>query len=342
MKSPLVSIIIVNFNGKAVLGDCLKSLEGLKYPNWELIFVDNGSSDNSQNIVKDFKLSYKNFILVQNDKNLGFAPANNQGVKKSQGEYILLLNNDTKVIPDFLDKMISKMQQDNTIGAMQPKIFLMDQDNLLDNAGAFLTRTGFLNHWGFMQRDSEEFNSEKYIFSAKGACLLTRKKLVDKIGLFDDDFVSYFEESDFCFRVWLAGFTIIFYPQTHIYHKLGATSKKMNQIFVNFNAFKNRILSLLKNLSAMNLFFILIPHIIIVFFLGVYYTFKLELKKAGMIYQCLLWNIIHLPQSLRKRSIVQKIRIKSDQEIFQYILKDVDFLEMLSHFKKVEANFNAK
>lgn len=342
MKFPLVSIIIVNFNGKEVFGDCLRSLEKIKYPNWELILVDNGSSDNSQNMVNDFNLSFKNFILIQNNRNLGFAPANNQGVEKSKGEYILLLNNDTKIIPDFLNKMVTKMEQDLSIGAMQPKIFLSDKRNILDNAGAYLTGTGFLNHWGFMEKDSQEFNQQRYIFSAKGACLLTRKKLINKIGLFDNDFVSYFEESDFCFRVWLAGFAVIFYPETYIYHKLGATSKKMDQIFVNFHAFKNRILSLFKNLSFINIFLILIPHIIIVLFLGIYYTLKFEFKKAWMIYHAIIWNVVYLSESLKKRSDVQKMRVKSDREIFKYILKETNFAGMFSHFKKVEANFNAE
>src|SRR5690606_38016835 len=108
----LVSIIIVNWNGKEVLENCLRSLKGINYPNWELILVDNGSTDGSE------KISTKH-TLIKNNTNVGFATANNQGYKKAKGEYILLLNNDTKVTKNFLTEMVEKMENDNTIGAIQ-------------------------------------------------------------------------------------------------------------------------------------------------------------------------------------------------------------------------------
>ncbi len=339
MTDPLVSIIIVNWNGKEVFSDCLKSLQKIYYPNWELIVVDNGSYDGSNNLVKDFTLTLKRYYLIQNKKNEGFANANNQGFKKSNGKYILLLNNDTKISPSFLNTMIERMEQDKLIGAMQPKILLMDQPGLLDNAGSFLTGSGFLQHWGFMQKDGSEFDKETEVFSAKGACLLIRTEVIEKIGLFDDQFISYFEESDFCYRVWLAGYKVIYFPKTYIYHKLGATSKKMDQIFVNYNAFKNRILSLFKNLSLLNLIRILIPHLFIVAFLGFYYLIKLEFSKSGMIFSAIIWNITNLSQALKKRTETQRMRIKSDSEIFQKIYKPIDIRDMFLHFKKVEANF---
>ena len=337
--APKVTIIIVNWNGKEVFADCLKSLEKLIYPNWELIVVDNGSLDGSKGLVSNYNLGFKEYILIENSKNLGFAPANNQAIEKSTGEYILLLNNDTKITPDFLSIMVEKMEQDESIGAMQPKIYLSDLPGYLDNAGAFLTPSGFLQHWGFKKKDGAEFDKEKFIFSAKGACLLTRKSLVDKIGLFDNDFCSYFEESDFCFRVWLAGLTVLYYPKAHIFHKLGATSKKMNQYFVNYNSFKNRILSLLKNLNGLHLITILFPHLLIVAGLGFYYLIKLEFRKSWMIFSSILWNVINIFSSIDKRIKVQSLRKVSDNDIFPYILEDVKLTDMFSHFKKVEANF---
>lgn len=339
MLRPKVSILIVNWNGKDVFKDCLESLEKLTYPNWELILVDNGSTDGSENLVSNYTLKFKEYILIKNSKNLGFAPANNQGVKRSTGEYILLLNNDTKVTPLFLSTMVDKMEQKNEIGVMQPKIYLSDMGGYLDNAGAFLTPSGFLQHWGFKKKDGVEFDEEKLIFSAKGACLLTRKSLVDKIGLFDNDFGSYFEESDFCFRVWLSGFKVLYYPKAHIFHRLGATSKKMNQYFVNYHSFKNRILSLFKNLDGLHLVTILIPHLGIVLGLGIYYLIKLDFKKSWMIFSSLLWNLMNIFSSLNKRIKVQSLRKVSDSEIFPYILENVKLTEMFAHFKKVEANF---
>lgn len=333
-KSPLVSIIIVNWNGGKVFKRCLDSLAKIDYPRWELIVVDNGSSDGSVEFLKSRVLK-----LIENETNLGFAKANNQGYQKAKGKYILLLNNDTKVMPDFLSKLVAPMEEDTSIGVIQPKIFLMGKPKHLDNAGAFLTRTGFLQHWGFMQKDSLEFGQEREIFSAKGACMLVRRKVIEKVGLFDEDFVSYFEESDFCWRVWLAGWKVVFYPQAKIYHQVGFTSKKISPIKIHYHSFKNRIHSLFKNLSLVNLFSVLGCHLILVLALSFYYLAHRQFNKAKIIFLAIFWNIVNLRKAVAKRREVQGIRVKTDKELFETILHQVNFWEMLSHFKKVEASF---
>lgn len=339
-RKPLVSIIIVNWNGGLVFDDCLKTLEKLDWPKWELIVVDNGSTDGSENFPKKYKLPLKRFVLIRNKKNVGFAPANNQGYKASRGEYILLLNNDTKVPRDFLTLMIERMQQDSTIGAMQPKIRLMDKPDYLDNAGAFLTKTGFLKHWGFMDKDKKEFDRERIIFSAKGACLLTRSEVIEQAGgLFDDDFVSYFEDSDFCHRVWLAGYKVLFFPKTCIYHKLGYTSKRMSQIGINYNSLKNSIAAYFKNFGVFGLLAVWAPHVFLIFGLGFYYLARLRWNKAKMVFSAILWNFANAKLNLRKRRKIQKMRKVGDREIFNRVMHRVNILELFSHFLKVEANF---
>jgi GT2 family glycosyltransferase len=277
MKNKLVSIIIVNWNGKEVLKDCLETLRKIDYPNWELIIVDNGSSDGSEAIFGKAK-------VIKNSKNLGFATANNQGFKESKGEYILLLNNDTKVTKSFLSKMVDRMESDRSIGAMQPKIKLMDKPEYLDNCGSLMTQTGLLKHTGFLEKDNGQFNNVQEVFSAKGACLLTRREVIEKIGLFDNTFGSYFEESDFCFRVWLAGWRVLYFPVTIIYHKLGFTSKNLSPVDVNFHSTKNRIASYIKNMEVKNIFTLLIYHLLIIKGLGIYYLLKFQFRKSMMMF----------------------------------------------------------
>lgn len=334
MKEPLVSIIIVNWNGGEVFQKCLDSLIKIKYPNWELIIVDNGSSDGSEKKA----IGFKNLKLIKNLSNFGFAKANNQGFAVSKGKCILFLNNDTMVEPDLLKVLVSKMESDPSIGVIQPKIFLMDTPNYLDNAGTFLTKTGFLEHWGFMEKDSKEFGSEREIFSAKGACMLVRREIIQKVGLFDEKFVSYFEESDFCWRVWLAGFKVLYYPKAKIFHKLGFASKKMEQVNINYHSFKNRISSLFKNLENGNLLFILVPHLAILKLLAFYYLLRFHFKKVWMLWHAILWNLINLPGLIKKRKMIQAYRVKGDDELFRVILKKTNYTGMLSHFLKVEKN----
>lgn len=336
MKKPLVSIIIVNWNGGEVFDKCLHSLSKLDYPNWELIVVDNGSTDNSEKLVKQIKRS----VLIQNKKNIGFAEANNQGWRKSDGDYLLLLNNDTKVKPDLLKILVSKMKAEPDIGVVQPKIKIWDKPDYLDNAGSFITRTGLLQHWGFMEKDSKEYDTEKEIFSAKGACMLVRKSVVESVGLFDSNFVSYMEESDFCWRVWLAGYRVVYYPKTYILHKVGMTSKRLSQVSVNFHSNKNRIFTLFKNLSVLNLLIVLIPHIAFIFALGLYYLLSFRPDLSVTFFKAIFWNLRNLPILVRSRIKVQRIRNVSDKVIFDRVGRDVNVGEMINHFRKVDRNLN--
>lgn len=338
---PLVSIIIVNWNGGEVFKECLESLSKVKNPFWELILVDNGSTDESQFLTDKIHLP-ASVRLIQNKKNLGFAPANNQGYQNAHGKYILLLNNDTKVTSDFLEVLTKKMEEDSSLGAIQPKIYLMDTNELLDNAGSYITRIGFLDHWGFMRKDSSEFGEEKEIFSAKGACMLIRKSVIDRIGLFDDDFISYFEESDFCWRVWLAGWRVLFYPKVTIYHKLGYTIRRQNVLNMNFNYYKNRISSLIKNLEVYNLPIFLGSHVIISFGISFVFLSRFHLANSLMIVKAVFWNVFNLPNTLKKRKVVQKCRTVSDQEIFSRVLKPVNWKKLFGDFKRVEEDIDRK
>lgn len=322
-----VSIIIVNWNGGEIFRNCLESLKKLKYKDYGLIIVDNGSTDGTQE-----------WATVLNKENLGFAGGNNQGYEKANGQYIWLLNNDTLVRPDTLDKLVEYMDKHLDVGVIQPKIKIMDKPELLDNAGSFLTQSGFLEHWGYLQKDDQEYSQVRDIFSAKGACLFTRKNIIEKVGLFDPDFGSYFEETDFCWRVWLTGYKIRYYPLTEILHKVGYTSKRMDPVGTNYASFKNRLCSLIKNLEYKN-FYIIFLHLFLIKLLAIYYLFRFQFNKSMMVWRAIWWNVVNLNNTLRKRNFVQKLRIKTDSEIFKTILVPWNFREMFSHFLRAEADF---
>lgn len=341
IKKPLVSIIIINWNGGDVFKNCLKSLYKIDYPNWELIVVDNGSVDGSDGFIKSLGSRVKSQVIY-NNKNVGFAKANNQGVELAKGKYVLLLNNDTKVEPDFLSKLVEKMERDSSLGVIQPKILLMDKKGYLDNAGSFFTKLGFLDHWGFMQKDGLEFSQEREIFSAKGACMLIRKKMIEKVGLFDEDFFSYFEESDFCWRVWLSGYKVIFYPQAKIYHKLGFTIKRLDVLNLNYHYYKNRICSLIKNLGQENIFLVLFLHILISLGILAVFLLRFHPKNAFLIAKALWWDIIHLPSTLNKRKKIQSLRKTTDKEIFAKLSSPIKWKKYFNDFRRVEVDLKRK
>ena len=341
-KYPLVSIVMANWNGGSVYENCLLSLNKLNYPNWELIVVDNGSSDGTTEISLDRRYNIKKSKLIKNKTNLGFAPANNQGYRISKGKYILLLNNDTLVDADFVSVLVNKMEEDTTIGVIQPKIQIMDDQRYLDNAGSFFTKIGFLEHWGFMQKDRSEFNKERDVFTTKGACMLIRREVIKKTGLFDDDFMSYFEESDFCWRSWLLGYRAVYYPQTSIRHKVGFTIKRLDVGNLNFHYYKNRISSMIKNLNLINLIYILPVHIAISIGIALAFMFRGQFKSSMLILKAIWWNIQNLRRTIKKRRLVQKSRKVRDSFILKNLTRPVDWKKFFQDFKRVEKDIRSK
>lgn len=322
-----VSIIIVNWNGGEVFRSCLNSLKKLKFDDYELIVVDNGSTDGTEELA-----------TIRNNENRGFAGGNNQGFEKARGKYIWLLNNDTLVESDILNKLVDYMEKNRDVGVIQPKIRIMDKPTLLDNAGSFLTVSGFLEHWGYLQKDGPEFNRKRDIFSAKGACLFARQDIIKKVGLFDPDFGSYFEETDFCWRVWLAGYRVQYCPVGEILHKVGFTSKRMDPVGTNYASFRNRLCSLIKNLEYKN-FYIILLHLILIKVLGIYYLLRLQFDKSMMVWRAITWNIINLKSTFKKRSAVQKLRVVSDADLLKTIIVPWSFRRMFGHFLRTEKDF---
>lgn len=330
-KEPLVSIIIANWNGGKVLANCLDSLSKIDYKNTELIIVDNASTDGSS----------RNAI-IKNKTNVGFARANNQGYQKARGKYVLLLNNDTIVTKDFLGILVNVLENDESIGVAQPKIYMLDKPGYLDNAGSFFTRIGFLEHWGFGKKDSNKFSKQKEVFSTKGACMLIRNEVIEKVGLFDDDFVSYFEESDFCWRVWLAGWRILFYPKAKIFHKVGFTIKRLDVGNINYHYYKNRISSLIKNLSIVNLLFILPIHLALSLAIACAFMVKGQPKSAGIILQAISWNIKNMGKTIAKRKKVQKLRKVTDKKLFTKLLRPVNLIKFIGDFNRVAGDLKTR
>ncbi len=326
MKKPKISIVILNWNGRQHLKKCLLSIKEISYAPLEVIVVDNSSSDNSAEMVKK---EFPEVVLVLNQKNLGYSGGNNIGIKKSTGEYVFILNNDTQVSKDFLDPLVSVMEQDATLGCVQPKLLYGSNHNLLNAVGSYFTSTGFLYHYGYRKRENlRQYNVPLTIYSAKGAAMLLRKSALKKIGLFDEDFFIFFEETDLCHRLWLAGYKVVYVPNSIIYHYEAVdTSKQMGDYTRNFLSFRNRICSFIKNLQGMNIIKIFTVLFAIYLFLLIFYiiSFKWYLVKA--IVMGVIWNIKNLPKTLKKRRIIQEsIRSISDKELFANIKRNPPFV----------------
>lgn len=324
MKS-LVSIIILNWNGKVLLEKCLQSLCRLSYKPVEIIVVDNNSSDGSLKMVRK---KFPHVRLIGNKTNLGYSGGNNIGMRKSKGAYICILNNDTEVPKNFLEPLVWRMETDAMIGCVQPKILYAEDHSIFNAVGSYFTSTGFLYHYGYRKKDGpKKYNTCMPIFSAKGAAMLLRKKALDRVGLLDEDFIIYFEETDLCHRLWLAGYSVLYEPKSRIYHYVAVdTSKQMGNFKITYLSFRNRINSYIKNLEYINLIKILgilLPMYIFLFFA---YLVKLQVNLSLAIVASMVWNIYELPKTFAKRSVIQSRRMVSDAEIFRKVKKDPPFI----------------
>lgn len=331
-QPPLVSILIVNFNGAALLEDCLGSLRKVTYPQYEVIVVDNASTDNSLEILK----RHAEVRLVRSEQNRGFAGGNNFGLSACTGELVLLLNSDTIVTPGFLEPLVDYLREHPQVGIVQAKMILSRYGNSLDVCGSFLTRFGFLYHYGYWKPDSEKYNHSYAAFTVKGACLMFRRELIPAAGgyLFNEDFFCYYEETDFCHRAWLAGYEVHFVHRSVIQHLQGATSERTQSTGFALRQFlTNQTFALLSNLSVGSLFRIM-PGYFLVFFASMAAALLTGNRVIfGAHWHALTRALGNLKRIRAQRQRLRQIRKVSDRALFVRVMRNPHWYYFLKTFQ---------
>lgn len=319
MKKPTVSIIILNYNGKKWLEKCLPSWRKVTYPNVEVIVVNNGSTDDSAEYVKN---KFPEVRLLDIHPNRGFAGGNNYGVQKAKGKYVMLLNNDTIVSPGLLEPIVELMEKHTTIGVVQPQMRNMIYPDSHDAVASYYTSTGFLYHYGYMQSiKNAQYKKQLFAYSIKGSGMVMRKKEYLELGGLDEDFVCYVEETDLCHRYWLAGKKVLYYPKSYMHHYGGGDMSIMEKGEVTiFRSFRNRYVSYIKNFSIIELIKVLPIHMVFCEAYVLAFLLRGQFKKALAAQRGVFWWMFHLPEILKKRKYIQtKIRKIPDQEMLKYV-----------------------
>lgn len=221
MSYPLVSIIVVNWNGKEFLKECLKALSYQSFKDFEIIIVDNGSKDGS---VEFIRKNYPKCRIIGNSCNKGFAIGNNQGIKIANGKYIALINNDAEADPNWLIELLKIAEEDYSVGMVASKIYLLGHDKILDNVGHLIYRDGINRGRGRLEKDYGQYDKREEVLFPSGCAALYRKEMLDKIGLFDEDFFAYGDDTDIGLRGRLAGWKCVFAPKAIVYHRYSQSS----------------------------------------------------------------------------------------------------------------------
>ncbi len=251
-----VAVAILGFNSVDYLKKFIPSVLATKYQDFTLVYIDNDSKDDSVEVVRS---QFPEVEIVVNDKNHGFAGGYNVGLRNVNAEYFVLLNQDVEVDSGWLEPIINRMEDNPEIAACQPKILHYHDKARFDHAGA---AGGYLDALGYpfcqgrifdkIEEDLGQYDEERWLFWASGACLTVRSELYNNLGGLDEDFFAHMEEIDFCWRLQGAGYKIGYVPSSVVYHVGGSSLKygSYQKIYLNY---RNNLLMLLKNLHGSKL-----------------------------------------------------------------------------------------
>jgi len=249
MKEPLVSVIILNWNGERFLENCLRSVLNQSYANVEIIVIDNCSTDKSVDILET---KFPQLKLIKSDKNLGFAAGNNVGIRGSKGEYITLLNNDTEVESNWAEALVKAGQAAPDIGMCACKVKFLQEKNTLNSTGVILYPDLTAINRGIGEKDIGQYDGSTSVFCPYGAAALYKKEMLDKIGLLDEDYFMFREEDELGWRANLAGWRCIYVPTAVVYHYRSAATK-VGSPFKLYYGERNRLYTCFKYLPLAGL-----------------------------------------------------------------------------------------
>jgi GT2 family glycosyltransferase len=231
-------VVIPNLNGKAFLGDCLRSLERQTFKDFEVIIIDNGSTDGS---VRHVKTEFPWLgSIIENQSNLGFAKACNQGIEASDGEFIALLNNDTEADPGWLSELVKVAEANPGAGMFASKTLFFDRRETIDTAGHLIYPDGLNRGRGRLEPDRGQYDDRTDIFFPSGCAALYRARMFDEIGLFDEHHFAYGDDIDVGIRGRLAGWKCVFVPGSVVFHRYSMTTGEYSPMKV-YLVERNRI-----------------------------------------------------------------------------------------------------
>jgi len=290
-----------------------------QYPSLEIVVVDNHSTDGSPEWIKN---NHPDVILLENDKNYGFAGGCNRGVSLCSGEYIIFLNNDTIHDPGWIEPLVETLNSDSQIAAAQPTIRNYYQRELFDYAGG---AGGAMDIFGFpfakgrvfstQETDKAQYTKKNEIFWASGTAIIVRRDQFVESGMFDETFFAHMEEIDLCWRFYLMGYSVRSAPSSIVYHKNAVTlpQQSLKKYYLNH---RNSVLMVLSNYSLPVTLYVLPIRIALEGIAFIYALLLLDWKHATAIVKALFWILFHPLAVIKKRRKTKALRKIRDRNIF--------------------------
>lgn len=294
---PLVSVIVLNYNGLKYLGEglkeCLDSVLRTDYPNFEVIFVDNGSTDLSTDFVKE---NYGSTIkVVRNESNLGFSEGFNTGMRSSKGKYLALLSNDMTVDPNWLDTIIKIMETEPKTGLAGFKRLVYGTKDLLDGIGGNLYLCGRVKLVGTNEMDRGQYNALKTDMDYIGGAMVLRRKTLKDAGLFDPSYIIFSEDCDLCYRIRKCGYETVYVPAAIIWHRAHGTLDAMDPrgTYLNYMSERSRIRFVLIHFTRMR--------VLSAFLIDLIWFSVTNIKGKKALVKAYWWNLKNIGTTLKIR-----------------------------------------
>ena len=315
-----VDVIIVNWNGKKIIGKCLEGLSAQKYQSFSVTLVDNGSGDGSVDFIAE---KYPEVRIIALQENRGFSVANNIAIKETEADYISLLNNDAVPDPLWIKRLVEALEKQPEAGFAASKMVFHDDPRIIDRAGDAYTRagTGLLRGRG---QPESHFDEKEWVFGACAGAALYKREMLKEIGLFDEDFFLLYEDVDLSFRAQLKGYKCLYVPEAKVYHRASSSIVHDSPISV-YYSHRNLEWVYIKNMPGRLIFRTLFPHLIYILAALVFFM----VKGRGAVYLRAKGDALKgMKGLLKKRRKIQSEKIVDSRYIWQMLEKESFFARL--------------
>ncbi|HAR19771.1 MAG TPA: dTDP-Rha--alpha-D-GlcNAc-pyrophosphate polyprenol alpha-3-L-rhamnosyltransferase [Cytophagales bacterium] len=292
LNQPLVTVISVNYRQNEVTLQMLDSLQKCDYKNIEVIVVDNGSNEGLQELLK---IHFPKVKCLVSSQNLGFAGGNNLGLKEARGKYVLFLNNDTEVAPNFMTPLVEVLENDPSIGLVSPKIIFYHTENLVQYAGLgnIHSFTGRGRKRAFYPKDGGQFDYVAPTELGHGAAMMVPMEAIKKVGMMSEIFFLYYEEHDWCMAIKKAGYKVFFVGKSVVYHKESVSVGK-ESVLKTYYMVRNRLLYMRRNSNILSfLVFLLFFAIFIIPKNTFLFMRKDKIHHLKAFWRGVVWHFFH-------------------------------------------------
>lgn len=334
-KDPFISIVIANYNGENYLITCLTSLLKSSVSDFEVIIIDNNSTDKSLKIISEFQKKDSRIKILKNEVNIGVPASRNRAISHCKGEIIILLDNDTEVKRNSIKELIKPLLKNKDIGATQALLIDFENRKLIQMAGGHLIPQAIWL-WGFYERQEYQKIKPKLgqnNIIAISAAIAVKKEVMDKINGYDPLLQNYTDDLDFSWRIWIAGYRVVLADKSIIYHYTKSVAKRANiganKFDIYFHLAKNSFRSIFKNYETVNV----IRYLPISFFVNFSRAILVLLRRGdpsallATLYS-IWWGFKNLPDSIKSRAITQETRKFSDKKILKEVFVKGSLLEI--------------